>query len=184
MTYVVERRRAGTKPTCARPDREVVAMDRRIGPLVLALGLAAFGVHGGRAQPPSDEQAIKAANQAFYAAASARDLAQMEAVWAHEPYVRAIHPTNMHVDAGWEAVRLGWQKLFGSFTEIEVSMPEPDLRVGDDLAWVTGAEAFRARRSSGEAVVATLLATSVFERSGDRWLMVHHHVSVAARPPK
>jgi ketosteroid isomerase-like protein len=108
----------------------------------------------------------------------------MEAVWAHEPYVRTIHPTNRHVDAGWQAVRLGWQKLFGAFTEIEVRMPEPHLRVGDELAWVTGEETFRARRSSGEEVAATLLATSVFEKSGDRWLMVHHHVSVAAPPPK
>jgi ketosteroid isomerase-like protein len=157
-------------------------MDHRTGTLVFAIGLAAFDVHGGRAQPPSDEQAVKAANQAFYTAASARDLVQMEAVWAHEPYVRAIHPMNMHVDAGWEAVRLGWQKLFGAFTEIEVSMPEPSLRVGDEIAWVTGEEPFRARRSSGEEVSATLLATSVFEKSGDRWLMVHHHVSVAASP--
>ena len=63
-------------------------------------------------------------------------------------------------------------------------MPEPHLRVGDDVAWVTGEELFRARRSSGEAVEAALLATSVFEKSGDMWLMVHHHVSVAAPPPK
>src|SRR5215217_9089052 len=80
------------------------------------------------------------------------DLGRMEAVWAHEPYVRTIHPGNRHADAGWEAVRAGWQKLFERFAAIEAGMPEPHLRVGDDVAWVTGEELFRARRSSGEAV--------------------------------
>ena len=158
-------------------------MDPKIGTLVLATGLALFGAHGVRAQQQSDEQQVKAANQAFYEAIVAQDLEQMDAVWAHEPYVRTIHPGNMHADAGWEAVRVGWQKLFERFSQIEAGMPEPHLRVGDDVAWVTGEEPFRARRSSGEVVEATLLATSVFEKSGDRWLMVHHHVSVAP-PPK
>ena len=89
----------------------------------------------------SRKQAVVAANQAFYEAIVAHDLAQMDAVWAHEPYVRTIHPGNMHADAGWEAVRVGWQKLFERYPKIEVSsMPEPHLRVGDDVAWVTGEE--------------------------------------------
>src|SRR3954447_26570454 len=69
-------------------------MDRRIGALVLATGLALFGAHGVRAQQQSDEQQVKAANQAFYEAISAHDLERMDAVWAHEPYVRTIHPEN------------------------------------------------------------------------------------------
>jgi SnoaL-like domain len=72
----------------------------------------------------------------------------MDAVWAHEPYVRTIHPGNRHADAGWEAVRVGWQKLFERFAVIEAGMPEPHLRVGDDVAWATGEELFRARRRS------------------------------------
>jgi ketosteroid isomerase-like protein len=159
-------------------------MDRRIGTLVLAAELAVFGGPSARAQQGAGEQEVKAANQAFYEAIVAHDLGQMDAVWAHEPYVRTIHPGNRHADAGWEAVRVGWQKLFERFPEIEAGMPEPHLRVGDDVAWVTGEELFRARRSSGEAVEAALLATSVFEKSGDKWLMVYHHVSVAAPPPK
>jgi ketosteroid isomerase-like protein len=128
-----------------------------------------------------DEQRVHAANQAFYAAASARDMAQMDVVWAHEPYVRAIHPTNVHIDTGWEAVRAGFQTLFERYAEISVSMPQPHLRVGDTVAWVTGEEQFKARRSSGETVSATLMGTNVFEKSAGDWLMVHHHVSV---PPQ
>jgi hypothetical protein len=33
-------------------------------------------------------------HHAFYESASARDLARMETLWAHEPHVRAIHPTD------------------------------------------------------------------------------------------
>ena len=56
------------------------------------------------------------------------------------------------------------------------------MRVNGDTAWVVGEESFRARLRSGKEVDQTLLATSVFERIGDGWRMVHHHVSVL--PPR
>ena len=148
----------------------------------LAVGMMVLHDHTVAAQQGADVEEVKAANQAFYDAASARDLAQMDAVWAHEPYVRVIHPTNKRVDAGWEAVRASWQNLFEHYAEISVAMPEPHVRVGDKVAWVTGEEQFRGRRSSGEEIAATLLGTSVFEQSGEEWLMVHHHVSVPPQP--
>ena len=71
---------------------------------------------------------------------------------------------------------MSWQNLFEGFIEISASMPEPDVRVGDKIAWVTAEEQFLGRRSSGEEVSATLLGTSVFRARVGRWLMVHHHV--------
>jgi len=48
---------------------------------------------------------------------------------------------------------------------------------------VTGEEEFRAvRASSGEEISVTLLGTNVFEKMDGQWLLVHHHVSVAAKP--
>jgi ketosteroid isomerase-like protein len=150
--------------------------------LLLAVAIAALGGRDARAQQEADIEAVEAANRAFYEAASARDLMRMDAVWAHEPYVRAIHPTSQRVEAGWEAVRASWQRLFADFAEISVAMPEPHVRVGEGVAWVAGEERFRGHRSTGEEVSATLLGTSVFESTGGGWLMVHHHVSVPPRP--
>jgi hypothetical protein len=48
----------------------------------------------------ADVEAIKTANQAFYAALSARDLKAMEAVWANKPYVVNIGPKSKTVLVG------------------------------------------------------------------------------------
>ena len=159
-------------------------MDRVMATFVLAAALVLLGIDSIRAQQGADERAIEATNRAFYEAISAEDLAQLEAIWVHAPYVRAIHPPSLHPDAGWEAVRAGFEKLFASWSEIAAAMPEPDLRLGTDVAWVTGEEQFRARRRSGEQVSVRLLGTSVFEKVDGAWLMVHHHVSVPPRPPQ
>jgi ketosteroid isomerase-like protein len=159
-------------------------MPRVTSTLVLATAIAVLGGHSVGAQQGTDIEGVKAANQAFYVAASARDLAQMDAVWAHAPHVRAIHPTSPRVDVGWDEVRTGWQNLFGRYIEISVMMPDPHVPVSDTMAWVTGEDRFQARRNSGEEVSVTLLGTSVFEKSGGTWLMVHHHVSVPPRPPQ
>lgn len=153
-------------------------MSRRIGRLVLASVLVLLGAGGGRARQQDDAAGVAAANRPLHAG----DLARIDQVWAHGPYVRAIHPTNLHVDAGWEAGRAGWERLFANFPAIDAAMPEPQIRVGQGTAWVTGAEQFRGRRPSGEEVAATLPGTSVFEQVDGRWLMVHHHVSVPFRP--
>jgi ketosteroid isomerase-like protein len=159
------------------------SISRAAATLLLAVPIAALSGRSVGAQPgAADVEAVEAANRAFYAAASACDLARMAAVWAHEPYVRVIHPTNQRVDAGWEAMRASWRDLFEAFAGISVTMPEPHMRVGDEIAWVTAEEQFRGRRNSGEEVSATLLGTSVFENTDGKWLMVHHHVSVPPRP--
>jgi ketosteroid isomerase-like protein len=157
-------------------------MRHMIGTLALATCALMLGAHDAGAQQQGDVDGVRAINLAFYEAASARDLAQMEAVWAHEPHVRAIHP-GRPIEKGWEAVRGGWKGLFEIFSEISVAMPEPDLQVGVVMAWVTGEEEFRGRLSSGEQAAESLLATSIFEKTINGWRMVHHHVSGKPLPP-
>ncbi len=159
-------------------------MNRMQGPVLLAAMLVLVTGGGARAGQAADEQAVRAANDAFYAAITAHDPARLAAVWAHADYVRAIHPPDRQPDAGWEAVQASFDRLFASWSDIVAGMPEPSLRVGTDMAWVTGEELFQARRPSGEDVSTMLLGTSVFEKVDGTWLMVHHHVSVPPRPPR
>ncbi len=149
--------------------------------LTLVVCMVVLGSRAAAARQAEDMKAVLTVNQAFYEAASGLDVARMDAVWAHAPYVSAIHP-GQPIQKGWDEVRQGWVSLFGSFSAIEVAMPDPLMRVDGDTAWVAGEEAFRARLTSGKEVEQTLLATSVFERTGDGWRMVHHHVSVL--PPR
>jgi hypothetical protein len=55
-----------------------------------------MSLHGEGA--PSDVQAVRAANRAFYDAHEARDLDAMTAVWDHGPQAVCIHP-------GWPILR-------------------------------------------------------------------------------
>lgn len=148
--------------------------------LALAVCILVLGSRAAAAQQTDNMEAVLAANRAFYEAASALDVARMEEVWAHAPYVSAVHP-GQPIQKGWDEVRQGWVSLFSSFSAIEVAMPDPLFRIDGDAAWVAGKEAFSARMTSGKEVEETLLATSIFERSADGWRMVHHHVSVLPR---
>lgn len=59
-------------------------------------------------------------------------------------------------------------------------MKDAEVRVSQQVAWIVGHEQLHGRRPGGEVVIGLVLATNVFEKQGDRWLMVHHHGS---RPP-
>lgn len=111
--------------------------------------------------------------------------AGIDALWVHESRVRAIHPLSRQVEKGWETVRSTFQDIVDRYDDLHSAMPAPQIRPSEQMAWVTGEEEFRATiASSGEKISATLLGTSVFEKVGNRWLMVHHHVSVAAAPDR
>ncbi len=158
-----------------------------VGTAALLATLAA-GVMGGggtaaeQQQPsPADAAAVRAANAAFYAALSARDIRAMEAVWARESNPLTINPTSRAPAVGWEAVRRSYEEVFGRYAELSVAMAEPEVRIAPGGALVVGVEAVRGRLASGgEAVAFTALGTNVFERRPDgRWLIIHHHASRA-----
>jgi ketosteroid isomerase-like protein len=109
-------------------------MGRAAALVALAAALVVLRPDGARAQQAADGQAVLAANREFYEAVAAEDPARLAAVWAQAPYVRAIHPPSKHPDAGWEAVRAGFENLFASWSGIAASMPEPSLRLGGDVA--------------------------------------------------
>ena len=134
-----------------------------------------------RAQQSSDAEAIKAANAAFYAALSARDIGAIERVWAHEAQVFNVFAVSRTPMIGWDAVRSGYEDLFRRFPELSVAMPEPSIRHDADDALVVGVETQRARLPSGEVTNAQPPATNVFAKRDGRWLVVHHHSS---RPPQ
>jgi hypothetical protein len=74
-------------------------------PLRLFIGIFALTAFATPvAAQQSDNQAISAADRAFYAALSSRDLKGMEAVWAHKPYVSLVGPRSKTRTLGYDAV--------------------------------------------------------------------------------
>src|SRR5262249_13460732 len=142
--------------------------------------LVATTAFGAAAAQSPDEQAVKAANDAYYAALSGRSSSRIEQVWAHDTKVTNIFAAKAAPTIGWNRVKGAYENLFTRFTKLSVTMPEPVIRVAGDAALIVGVEVQEAELPNGSAVAAKLPATNVFLKEGNQWLMVHHHSS---RPP-
>jgi ketosteroid isomerase-like protein len=118
---------------------------------------------------------IEEANAHFYRAFEGLDLQEMEAVWARGEHVKCVHP-GWGLLVGWEAVGASWDTIFKNTVEIRFSLSDVAVHVEGNLAWVTCTEHILSQ-VDGNISVTALLATNLFERRGDAWLMIHHHAS-------
>lgn len=130
---------------------------------------------------PDDEiLEIEEANAHFYRAFEALDLQDMESVWAKWEHAKCVHP-GWGLLVGWEAVRASWETIFKNTVEIRFSLSDVSVRVDGNLAWVTCTENILSQ-VRGNISVTSVLATNLFERQGDAWLMIHHHASHVFTP--
>ena len=141
------------------------------------VSLALLGICNASAETDPATKAIELANHQFDKALSARDVAEMENVWVRDAHVAAIHPSSKAPIVGWEAVRKSWETTFDRFSEIAVSMKDPQIRISQNVAWVVGVEAVQGKLKNGDAAAFAAVTTNIFEKHGERWLMVFHSSS-------
>jgi uncharacterized protein (TIGR02246 family) len=125
----------------------------------------------------TDEGAVRAANESFYAALETLDLARMSAVWLNDESVRCIHPGS-DVILGWTAVRASWERIFSNSGWMRVTPTSVEIRRAGDVAVVFCAENITAKQD-GDVRVAVALATNVYQKTAEGWRMIHHHASPA-----
>lgn len=115
--------------------------------------------------------ALLAANEAFYRAFLAGDLAQMEELWSGTAAVGCIHP-------GWTALR-GREAVLSSWRSILGGGRGPRVVCAHATAHVLGEAGFVLCEERVGA--AALIATNVFALERGVWKMVHHHASPVAQ---
>lgn len=119
----------------------------------------------------SDQVAVLFANEAFYAAFAARDVAALEALWSHRADVSCIHP-------GWGPL-VGRDAVMESWRDIVTGRQPPKITCHGARAAVLGSVAYViCFERVGEG---TLIATNIFSREDGAWKMVHHQAG--ACPP-
>jgi len=128
-----------------------------------------------------DRAAVLTANVAFYRAFESLDLARMEGVWLQNACITCAHP-GWHLLVGWGPVMASWQRIFANSEVMRFTITEAHADVVGDLAWVVCTENLESSHGT-ETVIARLQATNVFQRSGGRWWLVHHHASTVSGPP-
>ena len=112
---------------------------------------------------------------------SAGSIEGISAACAHDPDVTALHETSPEVAVGWQAVLDSWKAVpFELFAEFSCVMPNPVVKVHGTIARVAGLERVRGTMKGGGAFAFTALGTNIYEKRGDKWLIVHHHASKAA----
>lgn len=117
--------------------------------------------------PDPEAARVVAANQAFYDAFNARDLAAISGLWAEGVPVACTHP-------GWAAVR-GRANVLATWEAILANPDQPRILVGAAEAFVNADSAWVLCRELVSG--APLAATNLFTRQDGRWRMVHHHSS-------
>jgi len=123
----------------------------------------------------SDHDPITAANARFYRAFETLDIHEMDRVWSHGEHVKCIHP-GWPLLVGWAAVRASWETIFANTAEMSFTLSSVDVVATGELAWVTCTENILSE-VRGRVTVTSVLATNVFEREVEGWLLVHHHAS-------
>jgi len=118
---------------------------------------------------------VHEANALFYRALEGLDLAAMDGLWLHQPWVRCIHP-GWDVLVGWEAVRGSWQRIFESTRWIRVTPTDVQVQVFGEVGMAACAENITSTRD-GDVGVAVAQATNLFLRTQEGWRMIHHHAS-------
>ena len=120
---------------------------------------------------------LREANDHFYRALETLDVAAMERLWLHAPWVRCIHP-GWDVLVGWEGVLESWRRIFEDTPWIRVTATQVQVEVFGDVALVGCAENITTGQD-GDVVVAVAQATNLFMRTADGWRLIHHHASSA-----
>jgi len=110
------------------------------------------------------------ANQAFYRAFAARDVAAMSRAWAERHPVACIHP-GWDVLDGRDRVIASWRGILESGNAPEVSCERAEAHLLGEVALVTCHEVLPGGR---------LAATNVFAREDGRWRLVHHQATPIA----
>jgi ketosteroid isomerase-like protein len=145
--------------------------------------LSLLGLTPIAAAQSSELDEVKAVNQAYYTALSARDLAAMERVWSRASHdVNIAPPIRPVAHMGWETIKKSYAGFWGTLDELTVSMAEPNIEIHGAVAWVYGIEQSKRRAKNGETSVGRNFGTSIFVKENSRWLMVFHQAALIPMP--
>ena len=126
----------------------------------------------------SDVEAVKEANQRFYDAFGALDIDLMDSVWETSDRALCVHPGWAPL-VEWEPIRDSWQRIFDNATLMHFNVRYVNVAVEGDCGWVTCVENISSVLQ-GQANNFAILATNIFVRTPQGWLMIAHHASSGA----
>ncbi len=123
----------------------------------------------------TEVEKVRKANEDFYEAFENLKINQMDCVWKHSDEVQCIHP-GWEVLSGWKLVRASWEHIFRATQFMKFHITGVTIAIYDKIAWVVCTENISSAQQD-RYLESTILATNIYEKCHDRWLMIHHHGS-------
>jgi hypothetical protein len=114
------------------------------------------------------------AERAFYRAFVDRDLTAMRAVWIDAPAAACVHPGGGLL-LGIEAIMASWRDIFSGTSAPRIRVIPVQTRIDRNIAVHIVEEHIE---SADQDRAATVIATNIFERVEQGWLMRLHHASL------
>jgi ketosteroid isomerase-like protein len=127
----------------------------------------------------TDNEAVLAANEAFYRAVSSKDLREMNLLWWQGSTSLCVHPGGKVLE-GWETIRDSWESIFKNTDSFQIDIEVVKLEIDRSLAYVIVREIVL-QSSRGRKVKARSIATNIFQKMAQKWYLVHHHGSPILR---
>ena len=157
--------------------------------IAFALSLMVAGIDPTVARAASEQDAVRAANQAYYSALSARDIKAMEQVWSRSADdVLVAPPIRPAAHVSWDKIKKQYETFWATLEELTVSMDESTVHMEGTVAWVYGTEQAKRRTKDGKVSGGPNFGTNIFVKRDGRWLMVFHQAALmpqqAAANPK
>lgn len=118
---------------------------------------------------------LRDANQRFYDAFGSLDLDQMDAVWEQSDRALCVHPGWQPI-VGWPDIRRSWQGIFNGAALMHFNIHYVNIAIEGNCGFVTCVESITSV-VEGQAQGFGVLATNIFVRDGDGWLVIAHHAS-------
>jgi ketosteroid isomerase-like protein len=100
---------------------------------------------------------------------------QLKALWKHEDNVVCIHP-GWDLFRGWLAIRESWLTIFRNTHMIKFIITNTKVRLFNNITVVVCLENIETLVNE-KIVRLGVIATNIFERMENRWLLIHHHSS-------
>ncbi len=130
------------------------------------------------------QHALRAANEAFYAAFASLDHERMTDLWARNTNVTCVHP-GWDLVIGPEAVAQSFRSVFEGTSQIQFRIEIASITAGPTLGWVVCREILLTD-VQGMPVENAMTAINTFVLEDNVWRVAHHHTApmLAGRSPQ
>jgi len=120
---------------------------------------------------------ILKSNAEFYHAFEGLSIDMMDRLWKHDENVICVHP-GWELLVGWLAIRESWVTIFQNTEMIKFNITNTKARSFDnsDIGVVVCQENIESS-VNGQQDRIGVIATNIFERYENRWVLIHHQGS-------